>query len=126
MCPSGIQLTEREEALQSCSNNHTGKKLFSQPQGGALTRVLTVSECEKKGILKLTLSGTRMHTTQTARGMFHEIFTFCLENPGSTTYTIPSMVNDVSAIFVDTTIFRPGGPPGVRGGGASCQNRPQN
>lgn len=29
--------------------------------------------------------------------------TFCFENPGSTTYTMPSIVSDVSAMFVDTT-----------------------
>ena len=32
---------------------------------------------------------------------------------------MPSMVNDVSAMFVLTTTLRPGTPPGVRGGGAS-------
>ena len=46
------------------------------------------------------------------------LYNFCLEKPGSTTYTIPSMVRDVSATFVDTMTFRPGGPPGIRGGGA--------
>ena len=35
---------------------------------------------------------------------------FYLENPGSTTYTIPSIVNDVSAILVATTHFLPGRP----------------
>ncbi len=29
--------------------------------------------------------------------------TFCFENPGSTTYTMPSIVSDVSAMFVLTT-----------------------
>lgn len=29
--------------------------------------------------------------------------TFCLANPGSITNTTPSMVRDVSAMFVDTT-----------------------
>lgn len=45
--------------------------------------------------------------------------TFCLENPGSTTYTMPSMVSDVSATLVDTTTFLPTGPPGNLGPGAS-------
>ena len=33
--------------------------------------------------------------------------TFCFENPGSTTKTIPSIVREVSAIFVLTTTFLP-------------------
>jgi hypothetical protein len=45
--------------------------------------------------------------------------TFCLEKPGSTTYTTPSMVKEVSAMLVLTTTFLPGIPPGVRAGGAS-------
>lgn len=44
--------------------------------------------------------------------------TFCFENPGSTTYTIPSIVNDVSAIFVATTHLRPGYPDLFIPGGA--------
>lgn len=40
------------------------------------------------------------------------LYTFCLANPGSITNTIPSIVNDVSAMLVETTIFLPGGPPG--------------
>ena len=36
--------------------------------------------------------------------------TFYLEKPGSITYVIPSIVNDVSAILVATTIFLPGIP----------------
>jgi hypothetical protein len=47
--------------------------------------------------------------------------TFCLENPGSMTYTMPSMVSDVSAMLVDTTILRPGGPPGITGPGAGSK-----
>ena len=31
---------------------------------------------------------------------------------------MPSMVSDVSAMLVEKTIFRPGGPPGLLGGGA--------
>jgi hypothetical protein len=31
---------------------------------------------------------------------------------------MPSMVSDVSAMFVDITILRPGGPPSRAGGGA--------
>lgn len=46
------------------------------------------------------------------------LYTFCLAKPGSITYTMPSMVSDVSAMFVDTTILRPSGPPGTEGGGA--------
>ena len=38
------------------------------------------------------------------------LYTFCLLNPESTTYTTPSIVNDVSAILVEITIFRPGFP----------------
>ena len=38
------------------------------------------------------------------------LYTFCLERPGSTTYTIPSMVSDVSAILVAMTTFLPGIP----------------
>jgi hypothetical protein len=45
--------------------------------------------------------------------------TFCFENPGSTTYTIPSMVREVSAMLVLTTSFRPVTPPGYLAGGAS-------
>ena len=45
--------------------------------------------------------------------------TFCFEKPGSTTYTMPSIVREVSAMFVLTTSFRPAGPPGYLGGGAS-------
>lgn len=33
--------------------------------------------------------------------------TFCFENPGSITKTTPSIVSDVSAIFVETTHLRP-------------------
>jgi hypothetical protein len=36
--------------------------------------------------------------------------TFCFENPGSITKTIPSIVIEVSATFVAITIFRPGVP----------------
>lgn len=38
------------------------------------------------------------------------LYTFCLAKPGSMTYTMPSMVNDVSAMLVDTTILRPAMP----------------
>ena len=37
---------------------------------------------------------------------FKKKLTFCLEKPGSITYTIPSMVREVSAIFVATIHFR--------------------
>lgn len=46
-----------------------------------------------------------------------------LTNPGSTTYTMPSMVRDVSAMFVETTTFRPGPPPGLVGPGAASKMR---
>lgn len=46
------------------------------------------------------------------------LYTFCLAKPGSITYTMPSMVSDVSAMLVDTMILRPFGPPVERGGGA--------
>jgi len=45
--------------------------------------------------------------------------TFCLVNPGSTTYTIPSIVIEDSAIFVATTIFLPLIPLGLVSGGGS-------
>lgn len=36
--------------------------------------------------------------------------TFCLQNPGSTTYTMPSIVSDASAMLVAMTHLRdPGG-----------------
>jgi len=37
------------------------------------------------------------------------LLTFCLEKPGSTTYTIPSIVREVSAMFVLTMTLRPEG-----------------
>lgn len=49
----------------------------------------------------------------------HILPTFCLAKPGSITYTTPSMVSDVSAIFVDTTHLRPIAPLGLLGGGGS-------
>ena len=45
--------------------------------------------------------------------------TFCLENPGSMTNTTPSMVREVSAMFVETTTLRPMAPLGLVGGAAS-------
>ena len=36
--------------------------------------------------------------------------TFCLEKPGSITKTTPSIVSEVSAIFVATTTLRPMAP----------------
>ena len=45
------------------------------------------------------------------------LYTFCLEKPGS--ITTPSIVNDVSAILVDTTIFRPIASLGLFGGAGS-------
>ena len=47
------------------------------------------------------------------------VFTFCLANPGSITNTTPSIVRDVSAIFVETTIFLPIAPFGRRAGADS-------
>lgn len=49
--------------------------------------------------------------------------TFCLAKPGSMTYTMPSMVSDVSAMLVDTMILRPAGPPGRAAGGAGSKMR---
>mmetsp|Transcript_59602 Transcript_59602/g.124513 ORF Transcript_59602/g.124513 Transcript_59602/m.124513 type:complete len:208 (-) Transcript_59602:1012-1635(-) len=49
------------------------------------------------------------------------LYTFCLLKPGSTTYTMPSIVSDVSAMLVDTTTLRPGGPPLTRGSGAGSK-----
>lgn len=45
--------------------------------------------------------------------------TFCLAKPGSMTNTTPSMVKDVSAIFVETTTLRPTAPFGLLGGAGS-------
>lgn len=59
------------------------------------------------------------------------LYTFCFENPGSITYTIPSIVKDlyklhyvkiqcyVSAMLVLTTTFLPGGLPFVATGAGS-------
>jgi hypothetical protein len=46
------------------------------------------------------------------------LYTFCLAKPGSITYTMPSMVRDVSAMLVEIIIFRPAIPPSRAGGGA--------
>jgi hypothetical protein len=48
-----------------------------------------------------------------------------VENPGSTTNTMPSIVKDVSAIFVLTTTFRPGGPPETLAAGTVSQDKLQ-
>lgn len=45
--------------------------------------------------------------------------TFYLENPGSMTYTIPSIVSEVSAILVATIIFLPSIPLEFLAGGGS-------
>ena len=45
--------------------------------------------------------------------------TFCFENPGSITNTTPSIVRDVSAMFVDTTHLRPMAPLARLGGAGS-------
>lgn len=45
--------------------------------------------------------------------------TFCFAKPGSITKTTPSIVNDVSAIFVETTTFLPMAPFVLLGGAAS-------
>ncbi len=49
------------------------------------------------------------------------LYTFCLAKPGSMTYTMPSIVREVSAMLVDTTILRPAGPPTRAGGGAGSK-----
>jgi hypothetical protein len=46
-------------------------------------------------------------------------FTFCFANPGSITNTTPSIVREVSAIFVETTTFRPMAPFGLFAGAGS-------
>ena len=53
--------------------------------------------------------------------IYHDIspLTFCLANPGSMTNTTPSMVREVSAMFVDTTTFLPTAPLALVAGGAS-------
>ncbi len=45
--------------------------------------------------------------------------TFCFEKPGSITNTTPSIVSDVSAIFVETTTLRPIAPFDLLGGALS-------
>jgi hypothetical protein len=62
-----------------------------------------------------------MGDTSKLSTLMRGLYTFCFAKPGSITYTMPSMVSDVSAMFVDTTILRPSGPPGMDGGGA-CSN----
>ena len=47
------------------------------------------------------------------------LYTFCFESPGSTTYTIPSIVSEVSAILVAKIIFLPGMPSLFLPGGSS-------
>ena len=59
-----------------------------------------------------------MGDTSSDSTLMRGLYTFCLAKPGSITYTMPSMVSDVSAMLVDTTILRPGGPPSRAGGGA--------
>jgi hypothetical protein len=45
------------------------------------------------------------------------LYTFCLAKPGSTTYTTPSIVSEVSAILVETTHLR---LPGVSSKTSRC------
>lgn len=47
------------------------------------------------------------------------LYTFCLAKPGSITNTTPSMVKEVSAMFVETTTFLPIAPFGLFGGASS-------
>jgi hypothetical protein len=47
------------------------------------------------------------------------LYTFYFERPGSITYTIPSIVREVSAILVEITILRPAIPALFLGGAAS-------
>jgi hypothetical protein len=47
------------------------------------------------------------------------LYVFYLANPGSTTYTIPSIVSEVSAMLVATTHFLPGIPLLFLGGAGS-------
>ena len=63
---------------------------------------------------------TSFNTTHT-RAVFFRAYvrTFCLENPGSMTNTTPSMVREVSAMFVETTTLRPMAPLGLVGGADS-------
>lgn len=64
-------------------------------------------------ILTLDIGDTRRDST-----LILGLYTFCLAKPGSMTYTMPSMVSEVSAMLVETTIFLPGKPPGRAEGGA--------
>jgi len=53
-----------------------------------------------------------MQRTRMCKEATHErgLYSFCFAKPGSTTYLMPSMVNDVSAMLVASTTLRaPGG-----------------
>ena len=69
--------------------------------------------------MAVTMNDTRSGQLVPSIPSLPPLRTFCFENPGSTTNTIPSIVREVSAMFVLTTSFRPGGPDGCLGGGAS-------
>ena len=70
-------------------------------------------------VIRCTRIALRWHSD--AHRCFNHARTFCLAKPGSTTYTIPSIVREVSAMFVEKIILRPGGPPGFRGGGGGSK-----
>ncbi len=72
-----------------------------------LYQALVYSACEPCLELDLTLE---MGDTSKDSTLILGLYTFCLANPGSITYTMPSMVKEVSAMLVDTTILRPAMP----------------
>lgn len=51
-----------------------------------------------------------MGETKRDSTLIRGLYTFCLAKPGSMTYTMPSMVSEVSAMLVETTILRPAMP----------------
>jgi len=57
--------------------------------------------CKRKGNAALLLTGTTIKDDIPVRGLYE----FCLTNPGSMTKTTPSIVIDVSAMFVASTTF---------------------
>ena len=62
---------------------------------------------------------TKLELIKNKNNIYIYNLTFCFENPGSMTNTIPSMVSEVSAMFVETTTFLPMAPLARFGGAFS-------
>jgi hypothetical protein len=60
---------------------------------------------------------SRFHRSPVPEALRHKLDPTHGGEAGEGTYTMPSIVSDVSAMLVDTTILRPAGPP-LRAGGA--------